>query len=301
MTYQNDIPKDVATGAFNGTSWSPEKRGEGWRQAYAETLTADIEVLRGYLKDHPDADSEIERYRQNLRDKYLAYLHSHANIVSSFIAGPSNFPARRMEKRNRWADNHYAAIDEFRERAKKAIKRKYAPFDGHAIKSHDPDALDKLKAKLAKREADQERMKAANKIVKSKKLTNAEKLEQLKPLECSCSKLLEPDFCGRIGFPGYMLSNNNANIKRIRDRIAELEQRDTEAESGPVEEQHGDITYLEDFEDGRVRLIFPGKPSSEVRSLLKSNGFRWSPRNTAWQRQLTDNGRSAARYVLGQL
>lgn len=299
MNYQNDIPQDVATSAFNGTSWNPDRRGEGWRQAYAETLTADIQVLRGYLKDHPDADIEIERYRQNLCAKYKAYLHSHANIVSSFIAGPSNFPVRQMEKRNRWADNHYAAIDEFRTRAKNAIKRKYAPFDGYAIKSHDPDALDKLRAKLAKREADQARMKAANKIVKSKKLTNEEKLEQLKPFGCSAPALLEPDFCGRIGFPGYMLSNNNANIKRIKGRIAELEQRDTE--SGPVEEQHGDVTYLEDFEDGRVRLIFPGKPSSEVRSLLKSNGFRWSPRNTAWQRQLTDNGRLAARYVLGQL
>jgi hypothetical protein len=33
-----------------------------------------------------------------------------------------------------------------------------------------------------------------------------------------------------------------------------------------------------------VQLIFPGKPSDEIRARLKSNGFRWSPTAGAWQR-----------------
>ena len=36
----------------------------------------------------------------------------------------------------------------------------------------------------------------------------------------------------------------------------------------------------------------------ETRSVLKSNGFRWSPRYGAWQRQLTRNAEYAARCVL---
>jgi hypothetical protein len=39
----------------------------------------------------------------------------------------------------------------------------------------------------------------------------------------------------------------------------------------------------------RLQLIFDGKPSDEVREVLKKNGFKWSPKNGAWQRQLTDN------------
>lgn len=31
-------------------------------------------------------------------------------------------------------------------------------------------------------------------------------------------------------------------------------------------------------------MIFPDKPSEEVRKILKSNGFRWSPTYGAWQR-----------------
>ena len=48
----------------------------------------------------------------------------------------------------------------------------------------------------------------------------------------------------------------------------------------------------------RVQLVFPDKPDEETRSLLKSNAFRWSPREGAWQRQLTRNGILAAQGVL---
>lgn len=40
-------------------------------------------------------------------------------------------------------------------------------------------------------------------------------------------------------------------------------------------------------------------PDADTRDALKSNGFRWSPRNKAWQRQLTQNAEYAARRVLG--
>lgn len=51
----------------------------------------------------------------------------------------------------------------------------------------------------------------------------------------------------------------------------------------------------------RVQLIFDGKPDDDTRALLKSYGFRWSPRNAAWQRQLTENGRRAARQLMREL
>ena len=47
----------------------------------------------------------------------------------------------------------------------------------------------------------------------------------------------------------------------------------------------------------RLQLIFDGKPEPEVLEILKRNGFRWSPKNEAWQRQLTPN----AKYALGNV
>lgn len=46
-----------------------------------------------------------------------------------------------------------------------------------------------------------------------------------------------------------------------------------------------------------MQLLFDDKPSEEQRSKLKSWGFRWSPSNKAWQRQLNSN----AIYAAGQI
>ena len=49
----------------------------------------------------------------------------------------------------------------------------------------------------------------------------------------------------------------------------------------------------------RVQLLFDGKPDEETRSQLKKNGFKWSPRFSAWQRQNTPNGRHAVYLLTG--
>lgn len=50
-----------------------------------------------------------------------------------------------------------------------------------------------------------------------------------------------------------------------------------------------------DTQEDRVKIYFNGMPSDKIRTYLKSNGFRWSPRNKAWQRQITENARRAVR------
>lgn len=96
-------------------------------------------------------------------------------------------------------------------------------------------------------------------------------------------------------YPAYDLQNSNANIKRIRQRIASLQA----VKASPTqEEQHNGCTYLENSAIMRVQLVFDSKPSENTRALLKANGFHWSPSQGAWQRQLTENGKAAARRVL---
>lgn len=51
----------------------------------------------------------------------------------------------------------------------------------------------------------------------------------------------------------------------------------------------------------RVQLVFDGRPDSEVIAQLKARAFRWSPREGAWQRQLTQNGVWAAEAVAKSL
>ena len=90
--------------------------------------------------------------------------------------------------------------------------------------------------------------------------------------QSQAEELLKPDFCGRIGFASFSLQNSNANIRRVEQRIRELERA---AERNVTREQEGNgYTYREDVEENRVMFIFPDKPEADVRSLLKRHGFK---------------------------
>lgn len=51
----------------------------------------------------------------------------------------------------------------------------------------------------------------------------------------------------------------------------------------------------------RIQLVFDGRPEAETIKELKGRAFRWSPREGAWQRQLTRNGVWAAEAVIKSL
>jgi hypothetical protein len=118
-----------------------------------------------------------------------------------------------------------------------------------------------------------------------------------------CAKILVPPYPGAsIGFPGYSLSNNNAEIKRLQGRVRQVEAKAARVEEGEAAERVvNGVRVVEDNSDDRLRLIFDGKPAPQIISTLKSRGFRWSPRAGAWQRQLTQNARYAAEAVLKQM
>jgi hypothetical protein len=59
------------------------------------------------------------------------------------------------------------------------------------------------------------------------------------------------------------------------------------------------VRVLENTYVGRLQLIFPDKPSFEIRQQLKKRwGFRWSHDEQAWQRQLNNNAVYAATEFL---
>ena len=58
------------------------------------------------------------------------------------------------------------------------------------------------------------------------------------------------------------------------------------------------MEVVENKEIMRVQLLFDGKPDESTRQLLKRKGFNWSPREKAWQRQLTENGIRAVKDIL---
>lgn len=165
------------------------------------------------------------------------------------------------------------------------------------ISGLDPDAVAKLEKELEKRIEEQEHMKAANKAVRLKDIEKGDaKLREMGYTDSNISDLRKPDFCGRIGYPDYMLQNNNANIRRIKERIADLKAM-KENIMGSVETD----LYTFKQEDGRYQFVFDGKPADGVRTILKSNGFKWSPSRGAWVRQATANARYSVKRVMQEL
>jgi len=151
------------------------------------------------------------------------------------------------------------------------------------ISQDDPEAVDKIETKLEKLEKLQKLMKDANKIIKSKKTSKEGKTLLLMELGLKAEqaeKLMEPDFCGRIGFPSYALTNNNANIRRLKERSKEIESKRADETTETI---INGVTIKDSVEDNRVQIFFNGKPAEEVRTELKKNGFKWSPLNSCWQ------------------
>lgn len=299
-TFLADIPEATARAAYYGTSFHPERRGDSARSEYAAQLAADYAMLHEQATKGGTLDllpAEFERYRAGQRKRHLAYLHSSARCVSSFIAGPSNFPAGRMNKRADIAHRRLNEMLEHRANALAAIKRTLRP-DLRAIYTGDADALDRLEAKITKAEAMQARMRETNATIRRHKKEGTQ--AQVAALlamgyhEGTARRLLEPDFCGRIGFADYELTNNGANIRRMKARAEEISRlQNTEAT-----EQEGSAARLEECPaENRVKLFFPGKPSEDVRADLKRHGFRWAPSEGCWKAYL--NRIAEARRIAG--
>lgn len=131
----------------------------------------------------------------------------------------------------------------------------------------------------------------------------------------------------------FWATNASANVRRIKQRIAEAEKfaldkrtreeaakhpaelraredvaadqaqrdaRDANTMSIPrdVEEISG---VGVDYSDGRILLTFNGKPREEVRTTLKSNGWKWSPSRGAWSRLDTPNARAVLRRIASKI
>jgi hypothetical protein len=181
-----------------------------------------------------------------------------------------------------------------------ALARRAESVGTGGISSDDPDAVTKLRRELEGMEAMQNRMKAANKAIKANKTPESQvaALVDLGFDDARACGLIKPDYANRIGFATYQLSNNNANMRRIKGRIEELEKA---AQRTDVEREGEGYTYREDTTENRVMFLFDGKPPAEVRDVLKRHAFKWSPSRGAWVRHLNNAGIYAANQVIEAL
>lgn len=284
--FLDDIPLDLAIAAHSGTSHTPERRGEQERGGYASTLAQDYAEL-AKLAPTPEKAAllatEFARYRAGYRSAFVAYLSARSRCMSTMITGGSNFPVRSQRKKNDAADKRTDELLGFRVRALAAIRKVLTP-ELQPIRQSDANAAERYEDKIAKAEALQDLMRASNAAIRANKKSGPDAqvaaLVALGHAEGVARELLTPDMLGRIGFADYQLTNNAANIRRMKARITVVEA----AQATPESVVEGERARLEDAPaDNRVRLFFPGKPDAAIRARLKAAAFRWTPSLGCWQ------------------
>ena len=210
-----------------------------------------------------------------------------ARVPSILISGGGNFPVTKKHKQNAARDRNYG---EYAEISKLLDKIRSVGMGG--ISADDDLAVEKLTKKLEGLESLQATMKAVNAYFrKHKTLDGCPELtpEQAEKLKADMAQSWHLD--KSKPYPAYLLSNNNANIRRVRQRIEELSSR-SEFAGWTFPGGKAKINEAEN----RLQLIFEEKPDADQRQELKSNGFKWAPSQGAWQRQLNQNAiRAAAR------
>jgi hypothetical protein len=139
--------------------------------------------------------------------------------------------------------------------------------------SDDDNAIEALEARIAKAEELQKKMREANKLVRKYKNDIPAGVAALGKAGFSltvAAQCFVPDFCGRLGFPGYALTNNSARIRKDKERIKQIQAQNARTEQ--AEAAGGVVISGDDY----VRVTFAEKPEYEIIRALKAADFRWS-------------------------
>ncbi len=159
-------------------------------------------------------------------------------------------------------------------------------YSNKPISREDPQAIEKLYAKLEECERLQKRMKETNVYyrkygtVKGCPALSAEQADKLDESTMRRYPIHDQPF------PSFYLTNNSAEIRRLKKRIEDLK---IAKETGFVgwEFEGGEVIANADL--CRLQILFDEKPDEQKRNTLKMHGFHWSPGEGAWQRLLGEN------------
>lgn len=292
------INEDAARRAKDANSFFEYKEGSatsGYKADVDEVIRiAEAQKKRVDPEYHGKIDYYVDLYARKMAENINKGNEIDARVPSVMIAGGGNFPTAKKNKQNAARDRNMEEWSRLQ-----GIKDKIRSIGTGGIRSDEANAIGKLEEKLESLQTMQEKMKKVNAYYrKHKTLDGCPELTagQVETIKAQLSNGWNPN---DKPYPSWALSNNNANIRRIKKRIEDLK---AEQESEPSEDRvYDSFTLHEDTDSMRIQFIFEGKPDEEIRTVLKSHGFRWSPKNKAWQRMLNQNGRNAAEQVISKI
>lgn len=315
------IPRNLIEGANNnsffnrGSGLERDAQNESNRFEGCEEIKRLEKRLGGFTDEQKAIIAERDAsWRALVKEQYVTQANFNASNVPWFIAGPANFNNRRYQKRLDAAENKYKEFEGKKERFIKNtidMLMKATPNEkqveiwskgrqgyGETIAADDPLAVEKMEAHIEHlKKAHELHLKINAYIRKHGTAKGMEGITDLQADKLDAEASRSPWRRGHI----YFTDNESADIRSKTKRLEQLKKHRAIAEEEKAEglkigtlEKEG-LRMEENHEAARVQLFFDGKPDEEIRARLKANGFRWSPRFGAWQRQNTPNGLAIAR------
>ena len=259
------ISEDMARAANDANSMSDYKQGSATEE-YRKRVESVYAVVEKIKQKRPNLAEKAERmagrYSKKLAEYYNSYYRNEASCPSVLISGAGNFPVKKKNKQNSRRDSLMQEWNSLESYAKKITNLLTM---NQPILSGDAQAIEMLEEKLESLTELQDRMKAVNAYWRKHKTVE--------------------------GCPELSVSNTKARLERLKKA----------KEAGTKETGNDFFKVVENTDLMRLQLFFDGKPDEETRDIVKKHGFRWSPKNGCWQRQLTTNGKYALKEVITEL
>lgn len=287
--------EDLWNAAYNAYRWgsfNPEIRAESDIMDYEKSLHEDLQEI---------PQEKQSEYINVFHNKVSIILGSLSKCANPMVTGPAKFNTQRNEKAMESYHKKIEEFNEWRKHFKSAIERMKEAAKPEEQKQEE--AWNRLKRNIASsaqtiHDIDTGKARGYSRAlfvssILSKVSTYANKGE-----EEIVQKAVDfiADFNSRCKKPVITPRNRFFQLPELARQARQKIQEIREREKRELEFDGGTVVW--NYEADRLQILFDNIPDDQKRRELKSSGFKWSPKNQAWQRQLTQNAVYAAKRIL---
>lgn len=263
---QFEIPVEHFIRSYQNVSFSSDRLGSVAYDQYNSALNFALEKI---------GENEVfSKYAKGLKFRYESWLAAQSRCVSSVIAGPANFNVAKAEKANAMA---YKRLNEIISYKEYGLKR----------------ALKTFEVKISFKEQKQNELSYALEDLRLENFLNdyLKKDNQNLTKELITIDLIAAGFNKNLIDDASWRVNEICNGRKINVSLAKKKIKHIEKQLKDIEEMDAinfdfsntNITFVNDKENNRFKLIFNEKPSIETIQQLKKMAFKYAPSSGAWQ------------------
>ncbi|MCG8828795.1 DUF1738 domain-containing protein [Tenacibaculum dicentrarchi] len=301
-TFENDLDYETSKSSYYWISFSPDRRAKTELNDWKNGLAEQYKELKEYAKQEgysvADLNNDYEYFHKRLLKAKLEVISSRSRTASSMITGSANFPTERNRKKIGYYRNKLEKYLAIHDKGINAIKKKIHPFK--QIKSGEKNTIEMLNQKVFNLEKLREIQNDFNKnihrktaniddrklfFIENNPIPFYKKAFPNKSIWFVESRVEEAVNGNKLVIDLYL----SKTILDTKKRIKGEELRNNEIGSDGSKMFFDGGYYIHNSEANRIQVFYDEKPNDEIKNLLKKNAFRWSPRNKAWQRQMTRN------------